>query len=238
MEPWFVTEAGVISLSLRNMTVLMSTFVTVALFSMCYYSCTYEPEYYTCTVQHWPMISDVINQEMYTRVFILMMTVFMFGVNLANVRAFFKKVYDAQGGATLLNDITLGLGLVSSGCLPLIGVFDESKWSQVHGFFAGVYFLTFMAYGFLVGYQLNACRDKIPQSEQADVTRTYYHGWGLVIATFMFLGHMAIYHKCGPTAILEWVCVIYQINFFAVAAQENQFYDSVYAPTTVTNKKV
>ena len=75
---WFVVEEGVISLSLKDFTVLFSLIVTLTLLMMLWQSC--QAGNFECTIEKWPMISDVINQEMYIRVFILLMTMFMFGV--------------------------------------------------------------------------------------------------------------------------------------------------------------
>ena len=78
------------------------------------------------------MISDVINQEMYTRIFILLTCVFMFSVQQANIRAYYKQLYgkidDSRNGNIMI------WGIVSMCALPLIGMFDESLWTQLHGY--------------------------------------------------------------------------------------------------------
>ena len=77
---WFVMEDGVISISLRNLTISCSLLITVTLLLILYASCNDGTGRYVCTLEKWPMISDVINQEMYNRTFILLTAIFMFGV--------------------------------------------------------------------------------------------------------------------------------------------------------------
>jgi hypothetical protein len=77
---WFVMEDGVISVSLRNLTITCSLVISVTLLLILYFSCNDGTGRYVCTFEKWPMISDVINQEMYNRIFILLTAIFMFGV--------------------------------------------------------------------------------------------------------------------------------------------------------------
>ena len=175
------------------------------------------------------MISDVINQEMYTRIFILMMTVFMFGVQSSNLRAFYKKLYGVA--SDFQNDVALGFGLLSTVTLPLIGIFDEQRYTNIHGFCAGVYFLSFMIYGVILGQLLYSNRDKYPAEEQASIQKVYFSSYGLVISIFGFGILFALFGHGGWTAILEWVVVLYQLNFFSLISFDNPYYDTVHQPT-------
>jgi hypothetical protein len=92
-EQWFIDEDGAISVSLRNLTIVSGLAITVALLAILYFSCNDGTGRYECTYERFPMISDVINQEMYNRIFILLTAIFMFGVQQVNIRAYFKKLY-------------------------------------------------------------------------------------------------------------------------------------------------
>jgi hypothetical protein len=137
----------VISLSLKAYTLFFSIAVSATLLLMLYQSCRDGP--YICTVERWPMISDIILQEMYTRIFILMMAVFMYGIQQANLRAFYKKLYGKASDQ--VNDATLLFGLISTVIFPLIGIFDESQWMSIHGYLAGAFFISFLIYSILLG---------------------------------------------------------------------------------------
>lgn len=76
---FFVFEDGVISLSLKVMTIVISLGVSATLLVMGYTACTDGT--FTCTQNTFPAISDVIiSKEMYNRIFLLLTTVMMFGV--------------------------------------------------------------------------------------------------------------------------------------------------------------
>jgi hypothetical protein len=73
-------EEGIISVSLKNFTIFFALAISVALIAMLIASCNDGTGDYKCTFEDWPMVSDVICQEMYNRTFILLTAVFMFGV--------------------------------------------------------------------------------------------------------------------------------------------------------------
>jgi hypothetical protein len=57
---WFVVQDGVISLSLRTMTIFFSVLITLTLIAILIASCNDGTGKYQCTLAEWPMISDVI----------------------------------------------------------------------------------------------------------------------------------------------------------------------------------
>jgi hypothetical protein len=127
------------------LTIFGSALVTVTLLLILVASCNDGTGQYVCTFEQWPMISDVINQEMYTRVFILITAMFMFSVQQVNVRAFYLELHGKIDDSRNFNIMLFGI--ISLLALPLIGIFDESRWTSVHGFCAGIFFGCFMIYG-------------------------------------------------------------------------------------------
>ena len=77
----FVEDEGVISLSLKDLTLICSVSINVTLISMLYVSCSYGTEKFECNVERFPFVSDVIAQETYDRIFLFITTVFVFGVH-------------------------------------------------------------------------------------------------------------------------------------------------------------
>ena len=164
---WFVMEQGVISISLKNLTIVSALSISVTLLYILYASCNDGTGRYVCTYERFPMISDVINQEMYNRVFILLTAIFMFGVQQVNIRAYYKQLYGKVSNST--NDTAFWFGFASLVALPMVGIFDESRWSTLHGISAGIFFIGFMVYGTMVGRSLYKYRDQFPPEEQAAI---------------------------------------------------------------------
>jgi hypothetical protein len=231
---WFVTQDGVISFSLKNMTILFGLGITVTLVAILYASCNDGTGQYVCTWQEWPMISDVICQEMYNRTFILLTAVFMFGVQQSNQRAFYKQLYGKISNGR--NDTMLIIGLFSTLALPMIGIFDEKMWKTLHGVSAGIFFGCFMIYSRLMGNALYEVRAQFPAEEQSAIKSIYNNITGLMLTTLAFAISLALYGSGGVTAILEWATVFYFVNFFGIASFANPYYDSVHEPGTLVPK--
>ena len=115
------------------------------------------------------MVSDVIVQEMYNRIFILLTAIMMFGVQQVNIRAFYKKLYGIVSNQR--NDTMFYLGLAYAGATPMIGIFDENMWPQYHGVMAGIVFVCFMIYATMLASSLFANKDKFPAEEQGSIQR-------------------------------------------------------------------
>ena len=109
--------------------------------------------------------------------------------------------------------------------LPLIGIFDESNWTQVHGYLAGICFITFMLYGLFLGNLLYKNRASYPEAEQSSIKCIYYNSYGLTLCVMMFIVSFALKGHGGVTAIFEWIAVLYQLNFFMITSFENSLYD-------------
>ena len=141
-----------IEISLKNFTILAGLSISVALIAILIASCNDGTGDYVCTLEKWPMISDVICQEMYNRIFLLLTTIFMFGIQQANIRAFYKQLYGKISNGR--NDTMFWFGFASMVALPMIGIFDEKMWKTMHGISAGVFFICFMIYSRQLGNAL------------------------------------------------------------------------------------
>jgi|NOAtaT_7_FD_contig_41_811955_length_827_multi_1_in_0_out_0_1 hypothetical membrane protein len=172
------------------------------------------------------MISDVINQEMYTRIFILLTCVFMFSVQQANIRAYYKQLYgkidDSRNGNIMI------WGIVSMCALPLIGMFDESLWTQLHGYLAGIFFGCFMIYSRQLSVAMTEVKGQFDEQTQKAIDTMCAHVTGIIVFTVLFATSMAIKGHGGISAILEWITVLYYLNFFQLASNANPLFDSVH----------
>ena len=181
------------------------------------------------------MVSTIIAQEMYNRLFILLTTVFMFGVQQTNLRAFYKKLYGVIPNSQ--NDTLLWLGTASCVSLPLIGIFDEHLWPLPHGLSAIVFFLTFGLYSVKLGRALYAHRDKYPDDEQPSIQRLYTATHWITYSLGALLLSIIVYHSKSPTPFFEWSVVLYYVNFFSIASFDNPFYNTVHQPGEMTPLK-
>ena len=178
---YFLFDQGVISFSLKRTTILLSSVFSLTLLVQLLQSClagTFE-----CSIHDFPMISTVIRQEMYDRIFILETSIFMFAVQTANLRAFYKKLHGVIGARE--NDAMVYCGLVSCVALVLIGIFDEKMWSPQHNVIAMTFFLSFAAYAISLGRALYANRGSYPASEGKHIDKlyrdTFWLGGGLAV---------------------------------------------------------
>jgi len=225
-ETWFVMEDGVISVSLRNLTITCSAVITVTLLLILYASCNDGTGDYVCTLEKWPMISDVINQEMYNRTFILLTAIFMFGVQQVNLRAFYKLLYGKVSNGR--NDTMMWFGIISMVGLPMVGIFDESLWKTLHGISAGMFFIGFMIYARLLACAMHEVRSQFDQNTQVSIASMYSNVTNLILVTLGFFISLGLKGAGGITAILEWGTALYFVNFFSIASFANPFYDSVH----------
>ena len=222
---WFVVEDGLISLSLKRLTIFFSATFTAMLLLILVASCNDGTGQYVCTLAQWPMVSDVINQEMYTRMFILMTAMFMFSVQQVNVRANYLMLngkIDESRNRTIMY-----MGIVSMLALPLIGIFDESMWTSVHGICAGIFFGFFMLYGRQLSVALEEVKGQFDEQTQVAIGKMYKHVTGVIVTTVLFGVSFYLKGHGGITAIFEWAAVLYYLNFFQIVSLANPYYESV-----------
>lgn len=218
------------------MTIVCALSITVALLLILYFSCNDGTGRYVCTYAKWPMISDVINQEMYNRTFILLTAVFMYGVQQTNLRAFYKMLYGKIDNSR--NDTMMYWGIASMVALPMVGIFDEHNYGTFHGISAGVFFIGFMIYARMLAISLDKVKDQFDPATQASIASMYSNVTGLMVTTLAFFVGLIAHGSGGITAILEWATTFYFVNFFSIASFANPFYDSVHQPgTPISTKK-
>jgi Frag1/DRAM/Sfk1 family len=147
-----------------------------------------------------------------------------------NIRAYFKMLYgiipDKQ------NDCMFWWGLASLIALPFVGIFDEELWKTMHVVSAGTFFVGFMIYGWKLGDNLWTNRVKFPSEQQAAIQQTKNAVSMMVMLTFGFFLSGILHGSKGITAIMEWACVLYFVNFFSIASYANPFYSCVHQPKT------
>ena len=146
-ENLFLIQDGVISISLRNLTLYGCIIITGSLLGMLYMSCSNN--YVSCSVDRLPMISDVIFLPLYDRIFCIETIFFTLFVHQANIRAFYKKLYGIADPCTL--DLLTLLGVLSCFALPLIGLFDEHQFKSLHMVFAITFFGCTGIFAFISG---------------------------------------------------------------------------------------
>ncbi len=54
------------------------------------------------------------------------------------------------------------------------------------------------------------------------------HVTGLILTTVVFAVSIAYKGSGGITAVFEWICFLYYLNFFQIASNENPYFDSVH----------
>jgi hypothetical membrane protein len=164
---------------------------------------------------------------MYNRTFILLTAVFMFGVQQANLRAFYKQLYGKISNGR--NDTMMFFGIASMVALPMVGIFDEHMGAP-HGIAAGIFFVGFMIYSRLLGNAIYETKDQFPAEEQQAIKTIHNNITGLMITTIAFFVSLGLWGSGGITAILEWATVFYFVNFFSIASFANPYYSSVHEP--------
>lgn len=159
---FFVSEEGVISLSLRGLTLISCITITVALLTMLYLYCT-NPDKNCEWKRRSPMVSTVIRQPMYDRIWCILSTFFSLSVMQVNIRAFYKRLH---GIATpKQNDRLIWYGVATCISFPAIGYFDEKSYELLHYFFATTFFIATALYALKLGDQMWKHRDHFPKGD-------------------------------------------------------------------------
>jgi hypothetical protein len=94
---FFVVDDGIISFSLRDLTIVSTIVISTAFMAMLYTACSNE--LLECSIFGEmiviPTISDVIALPIFDRIFILLNTIYFMGVVQVSVRAYYKLLNDA-----------------------------------------------------------------------------------------------------------------------------------------------
>jgi hypothetical protein len=105
------------------------------------------------------MISDVIADSVFDRLFILFNTAYFLGVHQVNVRSLHSRFHSILPAK--LNRTLLLAGLTSSFSLPLIGLFDNRKHIPLHNALAGTFFVSSAYYLSYIAYLMKVHRAKL-----------------------------------------------------------------------------
>ncbi|CDW73115.1 UNKNOWN [Stylonychia lemnae] len=224
---FFAFEDGVISFSLKKMTIIFSILADLLFLMIAWMACSKGEV--QCNNTTWPMISDILALRPYDRLFIFMTTIYTLGIMQINMRAWFKKVYGLIPNKS--NDRILWIGLPACIALPLIGIFDEKAYRPIHYLAAGTFFSCFTLYGVWLSDAMYDNIENFPESDRnsirilkRNVNGIFYSCILMILSTFTFGTNGRI------TPGLEWFTALYVINFYAIMAYTNPFYDSIHIP--------
>ena len=174
------------------------------------------------------MISDVVALPIFDRVFIFLNTVYFMGVHQVNVRAFFKRLSDAQIDENT-NIMLFYCGMCSCISLPLIGVFDCVKFLPIHYIFASLFFVSAGTYTFTLAKIMKDNKERFPiQDEQAIDSNYKFSYVMLALITLLILSTVILGDKYWVTPLLEWITVFCHMNYFSVLNFTNPFHNSIH----------
>jgi len=235
-DVFYKIEDGVISLSLRDMTLVGCFLITVALLYMLYTAC--KDGAVECTYPRLPMISDVICLKYYDRIFCLFSCYFCLATYQVDVRAFYSRLYGIASDCQ--NDTLLVLGLISTFSLPAIGFFDEHTWGTIHGIMAVLFFASVGIYAWIIGGIMNDNLLKFPTSQWVEIKIMYKLRY-VMMAVLLILALSGSLDAFPDWVfpLSEWVTTILYLNYFAILSFTNQYYDSVHPfDTNLSGKKI
>ena len=227
---FFIFDDGVISFSLKDITIILSILADFIYVFIAWRSCTQGQV--QCDSKVWPMISDILALKPYDRLFICLTTFYTLGIMQINMRAFFKKLYGIIPNKS--NDRIFKVGIPALFALPCIGIFDEYDYRPIHYLSAGTFFLSFTLYCVWLSNALHDNIDKFPESEKRSIrtlkSQTYiviFACTGMIISCFYY----GTVNRITPA--LEWFTALFVINFFMIMNLTNQYYDSIHMPDKI-----
>lgn len=214
---------------------------------MIYVSCSQG--YNKCTWNKIPMISDVIRDPMFDRVFLLLNTGYFIGIHQVNVRSLYSRF---RGIISMKkNNILLIAGLISSFSLPLIGVFDNRNHQPIHYLCAATFFISSAYYLSMKAYLMHKHKDELldqlhfsdPHSEvesmhkwNARIVFNYHYSHVctlVVLALFIDIGIFG--SGLGITSILEWSCVFLYMTLTMLIMSALPCYDQISLSPHIAN---
>lgn len=163
---FFTHENGVISLSLKSMTLTGALTSTFALFYMLYIACRdtlidpLNPSDNCSFRWHHPMVSDVICLPFFDWIWCILSTFFALTVMLNNIRAFHRRFHGVISVDDNFN--MLCWGAVICVTYPLIGYFDEWNYTTIHFTVALIFFVCTTIYCHKLANRFFEHWDKFP----------------------------------------------------------------------------
>jgi hypothetical protein len=211
-------------------------------------SCAYG--FNKCTWNSIPMISDVIADPIFDRVFILLNTGYFVGVHQVNVRSLYSRLHGIIPEKQ--NRRLFYVGLVSSFSLPMIGMFDNRKFVIIHKSFALIFFtssafyLSMMAYlkhkhrEVLVAQQISEtrqARDEDIKKWTASLIFNYqYSKLCTCVVVVLFISVGTLGDSFWLCAVLEWTCVFLYMTLTMLIMSALPCYDQISLSFHVKNR--
>ncbi len=250
---WFhlCVESGVLSFGLTQITLVFVIIIQISFAIMLTVSCKYD--FNKCTWDSIPMISDVIADPIFDRVFILLNTAYFVGIHQVNVRSLYSRFHGIIREKT--NDRLFYVGLVSSFSLPMIGVFDNRKFVIIHKAFALIFFTSSALYLSTIAYLKHKHREELlAQLTSTETLRSMEHNedlekWGrrivfnfqysklctcVVVILFICVGTLG--DSFWLCALLEWTCVFLYMTLTMLIMSALPCYDQITLSFHVKNK--
>jgi Frag1/DRAM/Sfk1 family len=149
-------ETGVWTFGLTQVTIFLVIIIQISFITMLYVSCS---QGFTKCTERIPMISDVIKDHMFDRVFLLLNTGYFLGIHQVNVRSLYSRFHGII--TKRLNDALIVAGMISCFSLPMIGVFDNRDYVPIHNACAATFFASSAFYLSTMAYQMSKHKDKL-----------------------------------------------------------------------------
>ncbi len=223
-ERFWVTENGVISISVRNMTVIACLLMTLSLAANLYVACETAFE---CKTTNFPTISKVVGLPIWDRLACLTTTFYCMGAHQIAIRCFYKKLYGKASHQS--NDWLLILGIVTTISAPLTAYFDIYDHADIHTPLSYLFFGSMSGYALILAQQLKKHKESFPKGSHPEINRTALIA-NLITASLAALGFFQFYDD-RYVPICQWVCAALIINFFAFSIYTNEYYESIHPPT-------
>ena len=247
---WFYlcSESGVLSFGLTQITLVFVIIIQISFAIMLTVSCQYD--FNKCTWESIPMISDVIADPVFDRVFILLNTAYFVGIHQVNVRSLYSRFHGIISDK--YNNRLFYVGLISSFSLPMIGVFDNRKFVIIHKGFALIFFTSSAFYLSMIAYLKNKHRQELLSQLSSDVqhsTEENLKKWGgkivfnfhysklcscVVVVLFLCVGILG--DSFWLCAVLEWTCVFLYMTLTMLIMSALPCYDQITLSFHIKNK--
>ena len=222
---FFIVEDGVISFSQRNITIISCLVVTSYLLIMGYISCTDGTT--TCSLDHFPMISDLGKLHPYDRIFCLVMCFHCHTCLMSNIRAFYKLM---DGNVDpKWNHFLYWIAFGGACALPLVGYCDEDAYPIIHPCLATGFFICYVIYSISVCAYLQKAKASFDEAGQKNIeTIQFIMNFVYVIVAILIYNKFVGFGIRVVGAFGEWSLTMVLLNFFVFLNLFNDFYDTVH----------
>lgn len=181
------------------------------------------------------MISAIICDHPYDRIFCILTCIFAYTVQQTNARAFYKRMNGIIDPFT--NDLLLILALISCISLPLIGFFDEHQFKLIHGIVSIAFFISTGVYAILMAEQMNKHKISFPGLENEISRLLALKSTIISLVIVCAISALFGFYKGLLVPICEWSIVLVYINYFSLLSFASPYYDSVHPYGKLISKK-